>query len=1179
MTNRSVNWKRVASLPRPRKGSILVLVVALLVLLALMGTAYLTTVRIDRAPITGTGSGATVGAGAWISADETSMDASLTQAKGLVTQAILDDVLIGGSYRLPSATYRDYTSPVDSQWLASRLPEPASGGNVRWPYISGWLGAFSSPYSATAGNLPAPPPRQNLEAAALVLRYPKSTGGGATTPGFTTPDALSGRTRVYPALKDPVSGQVYMAADADGDGIADSALFSLATILSTNIEYATGTRQVKYFAAVRIIDNNAAINANTAFSRDCDFVCSADPRFWLNPIISGPDRGLLGCFRSNVGLLELLDPTMDAVSANTRFNEILSLNQFRFGASGAGAVNGGPTVFGDLGPRIDFTFATVGDAMEMQLARRLAYPGYNAGNTTNDRYRPLPAETDVSLAYRFGLVNPEVTRTALEQRMIYSAYGNAANFAANNDRIFKYYPANAVDHWFNATFNFNAALRTDFYGFLSPAITPAPPRAIRPLLVANNGVANSIPAPTMGGIANNIEKTPYASADTYPDLMPDYDTDRKRIGKTCVNTAKFGELWRAFWCVMGVEGPGSALPPQYLKANNPRANARMFRSSIRTVPGWEERHQLLLRAALAAVNTMDLRDSDDDVTSKKVTLYDGNSTNFDVVVYGTERQPYTTQMVVETDNTGVAKFVVLELFNPYPLPITLNNWKLLILDRAAVPMTPTVLSLPALTIPARLGAGTGYVAFQDGTSPTNIIVPGGQNLAGLLGGVGKEIVLVRPRRADGTQTAGADYNELDPNPIKAALDMVPIDQIDTRNVPPAPGATPAPTIYRYARPTGDLWQCVYPGAYDAAGAQPTLGFKAVPSVSFGTDDPAGTINPIFTIRLNGKDWPGPTRLIDPATGAAMPPPYKFPFGGFARDGDILQVPFIGGYRVRQAGDAANTVRELNSVTMDAFYAEDDDATDDAAEQVGRFCPIGDPLTSGGDYNSTTPAAWRYRWAMRLFDYLTAIHNPKDDYLPNTDPMKYVAAGLQEPQKVSNAGAVANVGEDATPIEGLININTASWKVLSMLPLVLDGTTGAVDGARTEQLARAIVADRDTNGAFRTIFDLNRVPGFQDALAQLPAEPDGKWGELAPATVPGIVDFRRKYLQMTRISNLITTRSDSFTCYVLIQAWQDAVTPLPVLVGERRSAFIIDRSGINDIDKTIDKLKITPVPTN
>lgn len=52
MTNRSVNWKRVASLPRPRKGSILVLVVALLVLLALMGTAYLTTVRIDRAPIT-----------------------------------------------------------------------------------------------------------------------------------------------------------------------------------------------------------------------------------------------------------------------------------------------------------------------------------------------------------------------------------------------------------------------------------------------------------------------------------------------------------------------------------------------------------------------------------------------------------------------------------------------------------------------------------------------------------------------------------------------------------------------------------------------------------------------------------------------------------------------------------------------------------------------------------------------------------------------------------------------------------------------------------------------------------------------------------------------------------------------------------------------------------------------
>jgi hypothetical protein len=50
--------------------------------------------------------------------------------------------------------------------------------------------------------------------------------------------------------------------------------------------------------------------------------------------------------------------------------------------------------------------------------------------------------------------------------------------------------------------------------------------------------------------------------------------------------------------------------------------------------------------------------------------------------------------------------------------------------------------------------------------------------------------------------------------------------------------------------------------------------------------------------------------------------------------------------------------------------------------------------------------------------------------------------------------------------------------------------------------------------------------------------------------------------LNRISNLITTRSDSFTVYIVVQGWR--IDPknaqAPELVVQRRAAFIADRSG-------------------
>jgi len=55
------------------------------------------------------------------------------------------------------------------------------------------------------------------------------------------------------------------------------------------------------------------------------------------------------------------------------------------------------------------------------------------------------------------------------------------------------------------------------------------------------------------------------------------------------------------------------------------------------------------------------------------------------------------------------------------------------------------------------------------------------------------------------------------------------------------------------------------------------------------------------------------------------------------------------------------------------------------------------------------------------------------------------------------------------------------------------------------------------------------------------------------------DFEEQFLQLSRISNLITTRSDSFTCYVLIQGYRDAGTANPKLEVQKRVSYIIDRS--------------------
>ena len=82
------------------------------------------------------------------------------------------------------------------------------------------------------------------------------------------------------------------------------------------------------------------------------------------------------------------------------------------------------------------------------------------------------------------------------------------------------------------------------------------------------------------------------------------------------------------------------------------------------------------------------------------------------------------------------------------------------------------------------------------------------------------------------------------------------------------------------------------------------------------------------------------------------------------------------------------------------------------------------------------------------------------------------------------------------------------------------------------------------------------------------EPGLSAGDLSPGVAgktDGVLgDFEENYLVLNRIINQITTRSDSFTCYVYVLGVQNDGTPLAEIKEQRRVAFIADRSGLRPL---------------
>ena len=1291
-------------------GSVLIMVVALIVLLALMGTAYVGSARMERFA-----SVATTNQRALRDATDSYARQLLDQVKAL----IVTDANSGNLVTAPS------DAQTTTQVLAARapglLPDLVKEGPSTqhpptpvWPVISRFAGRkFESPWNlAVDGGTLEYQPGSNVYFAPtnIVIHYPIASASNSSR----VDPILFGQTRTFPAfqryaplipavsLETYVDDGPYLAADATGAGVADSALVRLST---------SSIQGVEFYGAIRVIDNSSAFNVNTAWGRAIDL----------------DDNG--NCYNFVPSDLDLLG-AMNATTSNGAPTEMIGLNKRRFS---------GPALSGikkdDAGmDHPDVRYLNAADEFWNGLGRRPDYPnGWDKmGDKTGNVFeRPYSWSDTAALAYHGGLLNLENPLSKLDlnlstikdktQAGADSIYASAANAVVNPQNRFSSFAANNVGYWYDWYWNFDgvttpAGAKIQFpltkTGSPNPfglSVSGRPFYPLRGLTVANNPVANLCKVVDYASIPGSAKSPAVPSAEALP--LPNI----VHPVKASLNTADFPELWQAYINIMA--GSAQVVPvagklPFTVPFDNPitpapaTENGGMFRNVLRhplagttkstifvspinrAPQRLDSSNVLLLRAASAAVNAMTLREGHGynpngssyfipDPVRRAISLRTVAGKDVQALVYGVTANPYITEIYANTDQSdhGGKKndggFVAVKLYNPYPFDIDLNDYQFAIVDRRSTAVTLPNMNVTMLN-PFKITAGKNMIPGKGTYLLTNYsgkaagagladtfywplgsglldmpateawTVPDLYKVFGLgpAGEVGGELVLLRTLHHGDTKPE------------------VPVDSYDFTGLSLTAGNPALPVQgWHYCRTVGTTtvasrWKFIYPGTYDA-----TDGNKGLPRMEGTETESWKPADPEpWEITAGAFSVAGKKSLINTDTTSVYPNnfpgielcnvdfggfhKYKdgtkrvFPFGGFARVGDFIQAPFIGSYVLFEknpqtlAGkDIANVlpklVMEINPVTMDTCMADDGDATDDKFEQIGRFSPIEDNANNINDYAplgtgfyrvDQTPAIpgdlpihskWRYRFAIGAVDQFTTVSNPDSDYFPNFNPLAWKGVPGEILVPVPNSqGAVKTPNKNEFATEGLLNINTASWRMLAaieMIPLSQDNPAGDLN----VQLAKLIVRYRDVDdgikrikggitfppqghGAFNSLMELNKVfdptdatrkKTFQNALGNLPSIRDPadpsyyNWGNYAPG--PEFLpvkagqkvdnasqnDWLPNTLMVTRISNLVTTRSDSFTAYVIIQGWRNARTQFPELVVQRRLALLIDRSAL------------------
>jgi len=275
--------------------------------------------------------------------------------------------------------------------------------------------------------------------------------------------------------------------------------------------------------------------------------------------------------------------------------------------------------------------------------------------------------------------------------------------------------------------------------------------------------------------------------------------------------------------------------------------------------------------------------------------------------------------------------------------------------------------------------------------------------------------------------------------------------------------------------------------------------------------------------------------------------------------------------------------------------------------VREFITVGDIpriLTLGNDPNRTNTIGEQLGRRLRSEEYLVRLnlanpyHRNVFQYLtvfdPNSDNIDNDADGLID---------AADIRSPEVQIPGRININTAPWYVIAQLPWV----SQRINQPLNYSLAQAIVAYRDKlaippvdysglTGRFNAtgIVGVREQPGFASTgelnfvvnntginnynIAQyaldtidLPGFPDLTTADDdLPFALPDpgdevIDDFEERDVIFSRISNLVSVRSDVFTAYILVRIGADGP--------QKRAIAILDRSGVSKTNVSLPDGKV------
>ena len=204
-------------------------------------------------------------------------------------------------------------------------------------------------------------------------------------------------------------------------------------------------------------------------------------------------------------------------------------------------------------------------------------------------------------------------------------------------------------------------------------------------------------------------------------------------------------------------------------------------------------------------------------------------------------------------------------------------------------------------------------------------------------------------------------------------------------------------------------------------------------------------------------------------------------------------------------------------------------------KVLKVGPSADPYDMIGMRVATEPGEENVRLDLRnpafanIFQYLTVI-----------DPASF---GREEYE---------------TRIKGRINVNTAPWFVIAQLPWM------------SPAIVQEIIAYRDTEGGFESTGELMHVPAMgYYAYDPLYSSVDlDRFPDLTPGD-GAVSDFEERDVIFSRISNLVTVRSDVFTAYILVR--------IGVEGPQRRVIAILDRSQVSSPSDRVKIVALHPVP--